>query len=75
MNIRPLDEIGLFILLSSQVPVLHEVRDITLARNGNVALVSYENKVRARGLIICDRIFILTGPSSTMENRICEGPH
>lgn len=29
----------------SQVPVLHEVRDITLARKGNVALVSYENKV------------------------------
>ena len=30
--------------LISQVPILHEVRDITLARNGSVALVSYENK-------------------------------
>ncbi len=30
---------------SSRVPVLHEVRDITLARNDQVALVSYENKV------------------------------
>ena len=29
---------------TSQVPIWHEVRDITLARNGNVALVSYENK-------------------------------
>lgn len=28
----------------SQVPILHEVRDITLAKSGNVALVSYENK-------------------------------
>lgn len=26
------------------MPVLHDVRDITLARNGLVALVSYENK-------------------------------
>lgn len=30
---------------NSRVPVLHEVRDITLARNDQVALVSYENKV------------------------------
>ena len=32
-------------LNGSRVPVLHEVRDITLARNDQVALVSYENKV------------------------------
>ncbi len=32
----------------SQVPVLHDVRDITLARNGLVALVSYEHKVCLR---------------------------
>ncbi|KAH8113819.1 WD40 repeat-like protein [Phellopilus nigrolimitatus] len=31
-------------IIGDQVPILHEVRDITLARNGNVALVSYENK-------------------------------
>lgn len=31
---------------ASRVPVLHEVRDITMARTGDVALVSYENKVR-----------------------------
>ncbi|KAL5523027.1 hypothetical protein ACEPAF_1294 [Sanghuangporus sanghuang] len=30
--------------IENQVPILHEVRDITLARNGSVALVSYENK-------------------------------
>ena len=30
---------------NSRVPVLHDVRDITLARNDEVALVSYENKV------------------------------
>ncbi|KAI5118541.1 hypothetical protein M0805_008482 [Coniferiporia weirii] len=30
--------------IENQVPILHEVRDITLARSGNVALVSYENK-------------------------------
>ncbi|THH12742.1 hypothetical protein EW146_g7414 [Bondarzewia mesenterica] len=30
--------------IENQVPVLHEIRDITLARNGQVALVSYENK-------------------------------
>lgn len=29
----------------SRVPVLHDVRDITLARDDLVALVSYENKV------------------------------
>ncbi|KZS96236.1 WD40 repeat-like protein [Sistotremastrum niveocremeum HHB9708] len=29
--------------IESQVPVLHEVRDITLAKSGNIALVSYEN--------------------------------
>lgn len=29
----------------SRVPVLHEVRDITLAKKGEVALVSYEYKV------------------------------
>jgi hypothetical protein len=29
----------------SQTPVLNDVRDITMARNGQVALVSYENKV------------------------------
>ncbi len=33
--------------VNSRVPVLHEVRDITLARNDQVALVSYENKVRS----------------------------
>lgn len=33
------------LILSSRVPVLHEVRDITMARTGDVALVSYENKV------------------------------
>ena len=32
-------------MLASRVPVLHEVRDITMARTGDVALVSYENKV------------------------------
>ncbi|TBU39880.1 WD40 repeat-like protein [Dichomitus squalens] len=30
--------------IENRVPVLHEVRDITLARNDHVALVSYENK-------------------------------
>ncbi|KAH9941858.1 WD40 repeat-like protein, partial [Epithele typhae] len=30
--------------IENRVPVLHEVRDITLARNDQVALVSYENK-------------------------------
>lgn len=30
--------------IENQVPILHEVRDITLAKNGTVALVSYENK-------------------------------
>ena len=29
----------------SRVPVLHEIRDITLAKNDQGALVSYENKV------------------------------
>lgn len=29
----------------SQTPVLNDVRDITLARKGLVALISYENKV------------------------------
>ena len=33
------------LMLCSRVPVLHEVRDITMARTGDVALVSYENKV------------------------------
>jgi hypothetical protein len=31
----------------SQTPVLNDVRDITLARNGLLALISYENKVRS----------------------------
>ncbi|THH11409.1 hypothetical protein EW145_g660 [Phellinidium pouzarii] len=30
--------------IENQVPILHEVRDITLAKSGTVALVSYENK-------------------------------
>ncbi|EMD35391.1 hypothetical protein CERSUDRAFT_116166 [Gelatoporia subvermispora B] len=30
--------------IDNRVPVLHDVRDITLARNDQVALVSYENK-------------------------------
>ncbi|KAH8103027.1 WD40 repeat-like protein [Cristinia sonorae] len=30
--------------IENRVPVIHEVRDITLARNDQVALVSYENK-------------------------------
>ncbi|GJE97468.1 WD40 repeat domain-containing protein [Phanerochaete sordida] len=30
--------------IENRVPVLHEVRDITMARVGDVALVSYENK-------------------------------
>ncbi|KAI0763501.1 WD40 repeat-like protein [Trametes elegans] len=30
--------------IENRVPVLHEVRDITLARHDHVALVSYENK-------------------------------
>lgn len=34
----------------SRVPVLHEVRDITMARVGDVALVSYENKVRMQAV-------------------------
>jgi hypothetical protein len=33
-------------VIISQTPVLNDVRDITLAKNGSVALVSYENKVR-----------------------------
>lgn len=33
---------GMFV---SQVPILHDVRDITLAKSGSEALVSYENKV------------------------------
>lgn len=33
------------IIYSSQTPVLNDVRDITLARQGLVALISYENKV------------------------------
>lgn len=37
---------NLMIEFVSQVPVLNDVRDITLARNGLVALVSYEDKVR-----------------------------
>ncbi|KAH7907662.1 WD40-repeat-containing domain protein [Hygrophoropsis aurantiaca] len=31
-------------LIENQTPVLNDVRDITLARNGQVALISYENK-------------------------------
>lgn len=31
-------------IAENRVPVLHEVRDITMARVGDVALVSYENK-------------------------------
>ncbi|RPD69485.1 WD40 repeat-like protein [Lentinus tigrinus ALCF2SS1-7] len=31
-------------IIGDRVPVLHDVRDITLARNDQVALVSYENK-------------------------------
>ncbi|KAH7928593.1 WD40 repeat-like protein [Leucogyrophana mollusca] len=31
-------------LIENQTPVLNDVRDITLARNGHVALISYENK-------------------------------
>lgn len=38
-------------LSGSRVPVLHDVRDITLARDDQVALVSYENKV---GSILTD---------------------
>ncbi|KZT24894.1 WD40 repeat-like protein [Neolentinus lepideus HHB14362 ss-1] len=30
--------------IENQVPVLHDVRDITLAKSGKMALVSYENK-------------------------------
>jgi hypothetical protein len=30
---------------TSQVPVLNDVRDITIAKGGKGALVSYENKV------------------------------
>ncbi|KAI0701045.1 WD40 repeat-like protein [Cytidiella melzeri] len=30
--------------IENRVPVLHDVRDITLAKDGHVALVSYENK-------------------------------
>ncbi|KAI0701046.1 WD40-repeat-containing domain protein [Cytidiella melzeri] len=30
--------------IENQVPVLHDVRNITLAKDGHVALVSYENK-------------------------------
>ncbi|KIJ61612.1 hypothetical protein HYDPIDRAFT_31215 [Hydnomerulius pinastri MD-312] len=30
--------------IENQTPVLNDVRDITLARNGQVALISYENK-------------------------------
>ena len=33
-------------LLYSCVPVLHEVRDITVSQNNQFVLVSYENKVR-----------------------------
>jgi hypothetical protein len=35
------------IFFCSQVPVLNDVRDITLSKDGKGALVSYENKVRA----------------------------
>jgi hypothetical protein len=31
-------------VIENQTPVLNDVRDITLAKNGQVALVSYENK-------------------------------
>jgi hypothetical protein len=33
-------------VIESQVPVLNEVRDITVARDNKVALVSYEHKAR-----------------------------
>jgi hypothetical protein len=35
----------------SQTPVLNDVRDITIARSGDFALISYENKVGSYNLI------------------------
>jgi len=39
--------VHLLIAICSQVPVLHDVRDITLSHDDRFALVSYENKVRS----------------------------
>ena len=51
----PLNEAVLTI--NSQVPVLYEVRDVTLAKNGTDALVSYENKVRKIFAFLCSNQF------------------
>lgn len=54
----------------SRVPVLHDVRDITLARNDDVALVSYENKVGIRHAVSCTiygLTLVLPGTTAAME--------
>lgn len=65
--------------LSSRVPVLHDVRDITLTRpiagQEQVALVSYENKVRLgrTRIITLHLLACIKGSASIMEDRrFCE---
>ena len=60
------------------MPVLHEVRDITLACKGNVALVSYENKVLVPRIVpsqgVPKLIYLLQlGPAAALENRDGKG--
>ena len=52
---------------NSQTPVMNDVRDITIARNGVAALVSYENKVSKSHLLFRSLVNLrCLGSSSTM---------
>lgn len=58
------------------MPVLYEVRDITLAKDGNFALVSYEYKVSSIRLELHDdnsSHIILVGTATTLEAGPSEG--
>lgn len=53
----------------SRVPVLHDVRDITMARHDGVALVSYENKVQHRLSTYFSVLTRMTGSPAIVEIR------
>lgn len=58
----------------SQVPVLHDVRDITLSHDDKFALISYEDKVCLIKLSTIDRpTEDVTGPSSTLARQHDQG--